>query len=77
MVRILRDVTIHQNGGGEVVVMSREPGVVSEQMALEMPDSGVAPVRVEVAESRPLIVDGAVRHRLRLRVVSAPMNGSR
>lgn len=68
IVRVLRDVTVQQNGDGELTVISREPGVLAERMALEFAEPAAA-LRVEVAESRPLIMDGAVRHRLRLRVL--------
>lgn len=68
--RVLRDVTVQHSQNGEVTVISREPGVIDERMSLEISDRE-APfaMRVEVAESRPLIQDGTVRHRVRLRVV--------
>lgn len=70
VVRILRDVTVQQAGAGELTVISREPGVIDERMAIEIADRPApTALQVEVAESRPLVVDGAVRHRLRLRVV--------
>lgn len=71
VVRVLRDVMVQQNGDQELTVISREPGVLDECMALEIGESaeGVS-MRVAVAESRPLIMDGSVRHRLRLRVIN-------
>jgi hypothetical protein len=70
VVRILRDVAVQHAGHGEFTVISREPGVLDERMDIEFPDqpSAVA-FHVEVAESRPLVVDGSVRHQLRLRVI--------
>jgi hypothetical protein len=76
VLRVVRDVAVRCQGAGEMVAVSREPGVLDEQLVLEVPQAdGVLAVRVQVAESRPVIVDGSVRHRIRLRIVNGVQPG--
>lgn len=66
--RIGRDVSIAAaQAGGELAVDSDVPGMVDEEFTLGLhgPD-GRVDVRVKVIDSNPQIVDGLVRHRLRL-----------
>jgi len=71
--RVWRDVSIDaaENGNGnEITVLSDTPGVVEEELTLGlMGPSGQVDLRVRVVESNPLIVDGVVQHRLRLRML--------
>ena len=69
-VRLLRDVVVQQIESTGVVAISREPGTIGEMLVLELP-SGHTVERhyVRVVESRPLVVDGTVRHRLQLETV--------
>ncbi|HXH24363.1 MAG TPA: hypothetical protein VNI78_03875 [Vicinamibacterales bacterium] len=69
VLRVRRDVLVEHAGERELVVLSREPGIVSEPLAIEIPDlfrNRVLGVRV--AESRLVVEGGTVRHRLRLEV---------
>jgi hypothetical protein len=68
VLRVLRDVTVQRASEDEVLVIGREAGVVGDVMTIEMtePDSAIRS-KVRVVESLPVIVNGAVRHRLRLR----------
>jgi hypothetical protein len=69
VVRIPRDIHVQMNAGGELVVVSPSPGMPGEHLTLEIFEAGSSSiVRVQVAESRPVVVDGLVRHRLRLRI---------
>jgi hypothetical protein len=66
--RIGRDVSIAAaHSGGELAVDSDVPAMVDEEFTLGLfgPD-GRVDVRVKVIDSNPQIVDGLVRHRLRL-----------
>jgi hypothetical protein len=67
MLRILRDVIVQRSTNNEWIAISREPGVTGETLVLDL-GSAEVPVRftVRVLESRPVVVDGRVRHRLRL-----------
>jgi len=62
---LARDVGIHLDNG-QLVAISREPGVLGETVVIAVPDE-VGNIPVEIVESRPIIVHGAVRHRLWLR----------
>jgi hypothetical protein len=65
--RLLHEVVVQQIEAGEVVAISREPGVEGEMLAIEMPTGPeVERLQCRVIDSRPCIVDGHLRHRLRL-----------
>jgi hypothetical protein len=67
--RVLNDVVVHAGDEGQLMAISPEPGAASERLTLEVAGGGrVATLDVEVRESRPVIVDGSVRHRLQLQV---------
>jgi hypothetical protein len=72
VLRVLRDVTVQGAHNDEIVVIGREAGVIGELMTIEVTESpATIDGHVRVIESVPVIVDGAVRHRLRLRRVSS------
>jgi hypothetical protein len=66
VLRVWRDVLGHRTAAGEYLVLSNEPGVKGEQLTMYLATSAGRPLSVRVADSRPLIVDGSVRHQLRL-----------
>ena len=70
--RVNRDVVVQRADDGELQVLSREPGVRDERMVVQFPDdhAGEA-VRVRVIDSKPVVVQGVVRHLLRLHVIGA------
>ena len=67
VLRVMRDVLVQSVGRDEVVAISREPGILGEAVTLdvsaEQPGSGV--------QAR-VVVNGTVRHRLRLETVGTP-----
>jgi hypothetical protein len=69
----MRDVLVQSVGRDEVVAISREPGILGEAVTLdvsaEQPGSGL---QARVVESQPIVVNGTVRHRLRLETVGTP-----
>jgi hypothetical protein len=69
--RVGRDVSIASaQTAGELAVDSDVPGMVDEEFTLAVPGpEGRVDVRVKVIDSHPQIVDGLVRHRLRLRML--------
>ena len=68
--RVLRDVVVDRNGESELFALSAAPGVVGEEMSLELiTGANRRSLRVRVVESRPVIVAGAVQHRLQLEMV--------
>lgn len=67
LLRILNDVVLQQSTGSELIAISREPGVVGDVLAVQiMGVQGTTHTVARITESRPLIAEGAVRHRLRL-----------
>ncbi len=65
--RVLRDVVVHRTSAEELLAVSAVPGVLGECMTLDLMGGGTTlALRVTVLESRPVIVGGSVRHRLRL-----------
>jgi hypothetical protein len=74
--RVSRDVAMDEAGDQVLAVFSTTPGVVDEELTLEMVSGDeAARLRVKVVESRPVIVDGAVRHRVTLRILGAADRG--
>jgi len=65
VLRVLRDVTLDHSNAREVVAIAAEPGLRGEIVTVHVPGNRVG-VKAKVVESRPVIVDGTVRHRLRL-----------
>ena len=68
--RIHGDVTVerHDESRRELWVVSELPAHREESLTLDVPGFGRT-LQVRVVESNPVMVDGAVRHRLRLAVV--------
>ena len=75
VVRIFRDVVVHRYGN-EWIAFGREPAVVGETLVLDLLDldEGEPEGRftVCVIESRPVILDGEMRHRIRLHANEPP-----
>lgn len=66
--RTVRDVAIWKAAEDEYVVLSDQPEATGESLTLErIVDGAVRAIDVFVIDSYPVIVDGSVRHRLRLR----------
>src|SRR4051794_21265448 len=69
---ILCDAILHRTGYGRWTAISREAGLKGETLVLDLRLAEM-PLRfaVTVADSRPVVVGGALRHRLRLDRVDA------
>ena len=66
VLHVARDVTLIQ-AGHEMVAISHEPSTVGDVLTIEMiAENQIARVAVRVEESRPIIVVGGIRHRIRL-----------
>jgi hypothetical protein len=65
-------VAVDRTSQDEVMAVSQAPGVLGETMSLDLMGGGLTlAYKVMVLESRPVIVGGAVRHRLRLGLIGA------
>jgi hypothetical protein len=66
-IRVLRDVVVDRTGADELLAVSHAPGVIDEVLSLDLLGGGSSlALRVKVLDSRPVIVNGAMKHRLRL-----------
>jgi len=78
---LVRDVSVRTSGNGHLVAISRDAASIGERVRVWLADDEVTVV-AEVIESKPIICDGAVRHRLLMRcsgrdVVSSNRAGGR
>jgi hypothetical protein len=70
--RVLRDVVLQRTENDELQAVSQVPGMAGEEMTLDLMGAGATlGLRVRVIDSRPMMLEGAVRHRIRLAVVEA------
>ena len=70
--KVLKDVVVQRAQHEELLAISHTAGVLGEEMTLDLIGSGqTLALRVNVIESRPVIIEGTVRHRIRLRLVAA------
>ena len=68
---LLRDVIVQEDASGGVVTFGQAPGVLGEELTLDIAGAGhVVTLKVRVQESRPVILEGHVRHRVRLEVLT-------
>ena len=69
--RVLRDVVIHRSETGELQAVSTQAAIAGEEMTLDLVGGGeTIGLKVRVIDSRPVMVDGAVRHRIRLTLLN-------
>jgi len=74
--RILRDVVVDRTSRDELMALCQVPGIVGETMTVDLMGGGIAMgLRVTVLESRPVVIDGSVRHRLRLGLIPSTVEG--
>ena len=74
----MQDVIIENLEDAEVTVIAGIPVTRGEQMLLHVEDGdhGGSTIPVRGFERRPVVVDGQLRHRLRLTVVPTRKDGS-
>jgi hypothetical protein len=75
-VRTFADVIVHQNGKDEWIAIGREAAVPGETLVLDLVGADRQNHRfpVGVIDSRPVMVDGRLRHQIRLhRTVRTPL----
>lgn len=63
---LARDISVRTTGNGHLVAISRDAAAIGERVRVLLADDEVTVV-AEVIESKPVIYDGAVRHRLLMR----------
>jgi hypothetical protein len=71
VLRVLKDVVIQRTVHDHTIALSREPGILGELVMVQFPTDNEAGVQALVQESQPVMVDGSLRHQLRLRHVDS------
>ena len=67
VLRVLEEVVIQNTHTDHTIALSREPGVRGELVSVQFPLGDDVDVWAKVLDSQPVVVDGNVRHQLRLR----------
>jgi hypothetical protein len=66
VLRVVRDVLVRRVEGDEFIAISGAAGRKGDVLTIYFASDCDSPVPVRVADSAPTIIDGAVRHELRL-----------
>ena len=73
VLRVLRDVIVYHIGDQQWIAVGREPAVVGEILMLDVNEGDYRKrLTMCVVESRRVMFDGDVRHRIRLQVDELP-----
>jgi hypothetical protein len=71
-IHTFEDVIVERIGEGAIWVLSGSPANKEDELVFEMPNNGHSHgVAVRVVESRPVVIDERLQHRIRLQVVGA------
>lgn len=68
VLRVLTDVSVHRENAQEFVATGCDAALPGELVTIHI--AGDRDVRARVVESRPVMVNGSVRHRLRLEALA-------
>jgi len=60
---------VRRMNNGDIVATGAEPGCLGEEVTLHLIEAEGGDVRARIVESRPVVVDGLVRHQMRLATV--------
>ena len=71
VLRVLREVVIQSATDSQIIAVSERPGVLGEVVAVKLAAQEPASLHAQVLESHPIVVDGNVKHQLRLHQISS------
>ena len=71
ILRVLRDIVVQTTTTEHIVALSGEPGVVGEVVSVQLRAEETHSVPARVLESQPIVLNGTVRHQLRLQHIVA------
>jgi hypothetical protein len=64
---VLQDVVLHPSDGEVLVAVGRHAGIAGDLVSVELADADpFQRIEMRIVESRPIVLDGAVRHRMQL-----------
>lgn len=73
VIRVLRDAVVNRTDRNEFLAITHTAAVAGEELSLDFMSGGQnLKTKVQVIESRPVMIDGAVRHRVRLALPALP-----
>jgi hypothetical protein len=64
--RVSSDVTLHRDARGDLIAISDQPRTVGDVLTIELTNGTLVSTSVHVAETRPILQNGSIRHWLRL-----------
>ena len=67
--RVVTDVTVRQDAQGDLTAISDQPRKCGDVLSIELVNGALARTPVRVAEVRPIVDNGSIRHWLRLVVL--------
>ena len=73
--RVSSDVTVHHDARGDLIAISDQPRTAGGILTIELMNGTLVSASVRVAETRPILENGSIRHWLRL-VLLEPDGGS-
>jgi hypothetical protein len=68
---VSHDVFVRARDTRQITVVSREPGAPGERCNLTIADPDMESLSVRVSSSRPVIIEGSIRHVLQLKLMVA------
>ena len=68
VLRLARDIGVSEQKDGVWIATSREAGILGETVVVDVLDARIS-IAARIVDSKPILTDGAVRHRLVLRRV--------
>jgi hypothetical protein len=76
VLRVMREVVIQSATNDQIVAVSEQPGVLGELVSVKLAAQDRDGLQARVLESQPIVVDGNVRHQLRLHQVTSTLSPS-
>jgi hypothetical protein len=68
--RVAREARVLTAQSGELVVVSAVPGIVGEALIFDLcAPEGQVSLKVQVAASRPVVLDDVIKHEIRLSII--------
>jgi len=64
--QVVTDVSVHRDARGDLIAISDQPVHCGELLTVELTNEARVRTPVRVAEVRPIVVSGSIRHFLRL-----------
>lgn len=76
VIRVLHDVMVRRVGDDEFIAIALEPVLTGETVTMHLAGAQPTAMPMKVVDNQPVIVDGAIRHRLRLVLIGATVAGA-